>query len=328
MSNARVLYSVSWIPATLVRNFITTDWEIVEFDPKNYDEKIFEKPFEVIVGSVKKEIFEKVRGVKYNIFQGAGVDWVDYGFYKDLGITLINCHANARTVAEHGFALILDQCKRISISDRKIRELKGTWPPKEFNYALSIALRGKILLSLGTGRIGRYIAKFAKAFEMYTIGIRRHAGPVEYFDEIHTIDELNDILPRADIVFTALPLTKKTEGLIDLEKFKLMKPSAIFVNIGRGRVVDEESLYIALRDKIIRGAAIDVHYMYPWEQKEKPYKMANFPFFELENITITPHRAWTSDEVAEEIARDIARKLDIIRRGEPIPDVVNLDEGY
>lgn len=328
MTARRVLYTASWIPVELVKKFLTTDWEIVPYKKGESDESIFNEPFEVAVGSIPKKVLENLKNLKYNIFQGAGVDWIDFDYYKQAGITLINCHANARTVAEHGFALILDQCKRVSISDRKVRELNGMWPSKDFNYELSIALSGKTLLCIGTGRIGQYIAKFAKAFGMHVIGVRRSRGDVENFDEIYIIDELNKVLPRADVVFTAIPLTKETKGLINLEKFKLMKKSAIFVNIGRGRVVDEESLYIALKKNIIRGAAIDVWYMYPWEQKEPPYKMANYPFYELENITITPHRAWTSDEVAEEIAKDIARKLDIIAKGEPIPDIVDLDKGY
>ena len=329
MPKHRALNIIGKTISDLIRKKVKTDWEIIDIDPKNYDDSIFEKPFEVILGlNPPLEILEKVNGVKYNISQSTGVDWFNKEYYKQRGIILVNCHAQARSVAEHAFALLLDQAKRISVSDREIRKLDGKWPDKEFNTIAGLTLNNKNLISLGTGKIGQYIAKYAKAFGMHTIGVRRRNKPVEYFDEIYTIEELDNILPKADFIICSLPLTEETKNLINLSKFKLMKKSAIFVNVGRGGVVEEESLYLALKEHIIRGAGIDVVYRYPWLEKEKPHMIANYPFHTLDNITITPHRAWNTDEIDDAIATDLAYKLDLIAKGEKVPDIVNLDAGY
>jgi phosphoglycerate dehydrogenase-like enzyme len=183
-------------------------------------------------------------------------------------------------------------------------------------------LHGKTALILGTGAIGTTIANYLKPFNVKCLGIRKSRKSNSSFDLIGTIDELHKFLPLADFIIITLPLNKETENLIGETEFKIMKQSVIIINVGRSRVINEKALFNALKENRIKGAGIDVVYLLPWEQKESEKKMNNFPFHELENVTISPYRAWTSDYTFTRTAMDIARKLDLIANKQPLPDKV------
>jgi phosphoglycerate dehydrogenase-like enzyme len=152
-------------------------------------------------------------------------------------------------------------------------------------------LYGKTAGFLGTGDIATETAKRLKAFGMKTIGINTSGKPVEYFDEVFTMESLNEFLTLCDFLVCTLPLTDKTENLIGKEQFDCMKETAYIINISRGAVFDEKVLYDYLKKRKIAGAALDVF----TEEFRLGYLPKESPFWDLENCIITPHMAGSGD---------------------------------
>jgi len=156
-------------------------------------------------------------------------------------------------------------------------------------------LPGKTLLVVGMGAIGREVARLGEAFGMRVHGVRRGDGP----------ERLRELIPEADAIVIALPLTDETRGLIDRGTIARLKQDAIFVNVGRGAVVDEDALIDALRSGQLRGAALDVF-------AEEPLPESS-PLWELDNVIISPHTAALSvkenERVVERFAENLRRYL-------------------
>ena len=155
-------------------------------------------------------------------------------------------------------------------------------------------LAGKTAVILGYGAIGHRIAPVCRALGMSVVGIRRHEPP-EPIDSsgvhVYAWTHLHELLPRADVLLCVLPQTPETTGLIGAGELALLPPHAILVNVGRGRVIDEEALYHALADRRIKAAGIDVWYEYPKDEEARTHTWpSRFPFHELDNVVMTPHR--------------------------------------
>jgi phosphoglycerate dehydrogenase-like enzyme len=156
------------------------------------------------------------------------------------------------------------------------------------HYAVD-ELRGSTVLVVGLGSIGREVARLAKAFGMNVVSVRRAQG------------NLDELLPQADSIVVTLPLTDETHGLIDRDRIARMRPGAIFVNVGRGGVVDEEALADALASGQLRGAALDVFAEEPLPQES--------PLWALENVIISPHTSALSRHENERIVELFADNL-------------------
>jgi D-2-hydroxyacid dehydrogenase (NADP+) len=144
-------------------------------------------------------------------------------------------------------------------------------------------LRGQTAVIVGTGIIGTTIARCLHAVGVKTVGIRRSAAPAEHFDRTLPLTELDSVLPTADWLVLAGPLTSETRGLIDARRLALLPRGAGLVNVSRGEIVDEAAVIHALRSGHLRGAHLDVF-------TEEPLP-ADSPFWDLPNTIITPHNA-------------------------------------
>jgi phosphoglycerate dehydrogenase-like enzyme len=172
-------------------------------------------------------------------------------------------------------------------------------------------LRGETLFLVGLGEIGREVARLGKALGMRTVGFRRRQGPPpEWVDEVHGPDRLADLAPQADAMVVSLPHTDETAGLIDRTVIDRLPPGCVFVNVGRGGVVDEPALIDALRDRRIAGAALDVFATEPLPPDS--------PLWTLPNVLATPHGAALSarenQRIVELFVANLRRHLD----GEPL----------
>jgi phosphoglycerate dehydrogenase-like enzyme len=167
---------------------------------------------------------------------------------------------------------------------------------------------GTTVLVVGLGAIGREIARLAEVFGMHVLSTTRTEG------------DLDELLPRADSVVITLPLTDETRGLFDRRRFGLMKPGAIFVNIGRGPVVDEAALVDALRSRQLRGAALDVYATEPLP--------ADSPLWELDNVILSPHTAAQSIYENERIVELFAENLRRYLAGEELQSRIRTDLFY
>lgn len=237
-----------------------------------------------------------------------------------------NSHFNDGMVAQHAVALVLAVASRIASTDASLR--RGDWGPAERDTAgLGVYLRGKNCLLLGYGSIAKAAAPALEALGMTLTAFRRRPsadGPVPQVGE----DGLQEALATADVVLCSLPLTDATRGLVGARELAAMKETAILVNVGRGAVVDEVSLYEALADRQIFGAGIDVWYAYPPNDDERGDTLpANVPFWELDNVVMTPHSANDMLGWRDESARDVMETLAALARGEE-RNAVDPGQGY
>jgi len=212
----------------------------------------------------------------------AGIDVFGLDALRAKGVQLASAKgANANAVAEHAMGLILALSRMIHTArDNQARKhwrgMIGDPAAREDEIA------GKTLLIVGLGGIGGRIARFAKAFDMRVLGLKRDtSAKVENVDALFGPAELDRALGEADIVVLTCPLTAETEGLINAERLKAMKPTAHLINCARGKVVDEDALVAALQSGTIAAAGLDV-------TREEPLPEAS-PLWTMENVLITPH---------------------------------------
>ena len=176
-------------------------------------------------------------------------------------------------------------------------------------------LDGQTLFLVGLGDIGRETARLGKAFGMRTVGFRRTEGPPpEHVDEVHGPRRLAELAGRADAMVVSLPLTDQTAGLIDRATIEALPPSCIFVNVGRGGVVDEPALVDALGERRIAGAVLDVFATEPLPDSS--------PLWTLPNVLVTPHAAALSARENERIVELFCDNLRRYLDGRPLRNVV------
>ena len=171
---------------------------------------------------------------------------------------------------------------------------KGEWNKK----ARLSELNGSTALIIGPGAIGSEIGRILQAFDVYTIGCNRSGEEAPYMDETHFLGDVAQYLPKADIIISMLPSTKYTKHLLGYEHFELMKESAIFMNFGRGDVVDTNVLVQVMEEKLIAHAVLDVYEVEPLP--------ADSPLWQLGNVTLSPHFSSHS-------SRYVERSLDIFK---------------
>jgi phosphoglycerate dehydrogenase-like enzyme len=228
---------------------------------------------------------------------GAGVDRIHLETCAARGIGVARLHAgNAVPVAEHTLLLMLAACRRLPVLDRDVRA--GRWD-KEVCRGVNRHMKGKTVGLVGFGAIGGALATLLQGFgvDILYYDPLRAPGEVEAALNVRYAD-LDDLIPRADILSLHLPLLPETRGLIDAKRIGAMKHGAILVNCARGGLVDETALAAALEEGHVFGAALDAF------SEEPPAKN---PLLGLEQTIVTPHCAGaTIDNVASLVERAIA----------------------
>lgn len=220
---------------------------------------------------------------------GTGVDKIDIDAATRKGILVTNLpDFCTNEVADHTMALILSVARRIRGYEKAMRE--GRQPHDISLTRLSSATLGLV----GFGRIGQAVARRALAFGMRVIAHDAFVAP-ETMAEAGVIPaSLDDLLGQSDYVSLLCPLTPGTRGMLSIREFRKMKPSSVLVNTGRGELVVEDDLVTALREGIIQFAALDV---FAGINVFAPGGFpTDHPFFEVENILMTPHVAAYSEQ--------------------------------
>ncbi|MDW8406057.1 D-2-hydroxyacid dehydrogenase [Chloroflexus sp.] len=181
-------------------------------------------------------------------------------------------------------------------------------------------LAGATMLIIGLGQIGQAIAERASAFGMRVWGSRRHPRPMAGVERVVGEGEWRSLLPEADFVVIAAPLTPLTRGMFGRAELALMKPDAYLINIARGEIVDEAALIAALRERRIAGAGLDVF-------AHEPLPPDN-PLWELPNVFVTPHISWSSPHIRARTLDIFAYNLRALLNNEPMMNVVDKQAGY
>ncbi len=241
----------------------------------------------------------------------AGTDQYDRAVFARHGIRLASAAGvNARAVSEHALALLLGVTRNIfSARDDQHRQ---HWSGMKADFAIrEDELAGKTAVVVGTGRIGGRLIRLLKALEMHVIGIRRDptAGH-EGADEMHGLDALPAVLPRADAVLLVCPLTPETTNLMDAPRLAAMKPGAILVNCARGKVVEEAALLEALDSGRLSAAALDV-------TVEEPLP-AESPLWRHPRVFITPHTAGETRRYEDNVLDMLQENLRRLAAGEAL----------
>ncbi|MBE0479034.1 hydroxyacid dehydrogenase [Candidatus Aerophobetes bacterium] len=224
---------------------------------------------------------------------GAGVDNVDIEAATKRGILVCNLPGvNALSVAEHTVAFILTLAKELKFMDDSMR--KENWEVR--NRYEATDLEGKVLGLVGVGKIGSRVAKMCQnAFNMQVIGYDPFvAKNSKIKDGVKFYDKIDEVFTRADFVSIHVAGTPETHGLVRENLLSKMKKDAYFINTSRGEVVDEKALIKALKERKIKGAALDVF------SKEPPSK--DNPLLKMENVILSPHSASLTRECAVRLA--------------------------
>jgi D-3-phosphoglycerate dehydrogenase len=226
------------------------------------------------------EVLENCPALRLISIWGTGTDHVDLAAAQSRHIRVTNTPGvSAVAVAEHTLALIMAVAKRTVEVDQEVR--RGGWP-----RAMVTELRGKTLGLIGTGAIGREVARLGAGIGMRVIAWTFHPRG----DAAEWVS-LEDVFRQSDVVSVHLRLSRETSGLIRSEHFELMKPCAILINTARGGIVKESDLVHALRTSRIAGAGLDV-----FETEPLP---ADSPLSTMRNVVLTPHAAGITPEATE-----------------------------
>ncbi|MBI3471113.1 MAG: hydroxyacid dehydrogenase [Candidatus Solibacter usitatus] len=261
---------------------------------------------QVLIGSpVTAEMIASAPKLRLIHSSGAGCETIA----EAPGVPLCNVFHHERSMAEYIVMTMLALDRDLFRQDRNLRA--GNWesscvtgPPRASELA------GRTLALVGYGHIGREAARLASAFDMRIASLRSgHARP-----------EIEALLDAADFLVVACPLSAGTRGLIGAAELARLKPSASLINVARAEIVEEEALYLALRDRRIRSAAIDVWYQYP--RKGAVRLPSRYPFHELDNVILTPHSSGWTERVVALRFRDIAANIDRMAAGEPLENCV------
>ncbi|ABR29961.1 2-hydroxyacid dehydrogenase [Thermosipho melanesiensis] len=240
----------------------------------------------VVGGFLTEEQVKKAKKLKAIFVPWTGADKLPWKILKERNIVVSNSHGNGKMVAERAVALSLALMGRVVEYHNDLE--KGIWHGfavgfKEEDYWFS--LQNKKVAILGTGVIGKNIAKLLKGFSCYIVGFRNKLEQIGEFDKI--TNKLDEAVKEAQVVYLALPLTNKTKYIINRELLFNMD-GKFLINVGRGELIDESALYEVLEKEILKGFASDVWYNYPSKEREiiLPF---NYPIHKFKNVVLSPH---------------------------------------
>lgn len=253
------------------------------------------------VGRISAETLRNVENLKVIARHGVGYDNVDVNEATRRGIAVTYTpHANAESVAEHTFALILALMRRICEAYNTVKS--GGW--SERSRLIGFEIYGKTMGIIGFGAIGRRVAEIAaKGFNMRILAYDPYVNREEMLKLNVKPADLKELIKESDIVSIHAVLTSETYHLIGEEELKQMKPKALIVNTARGPIIDEKALIKALREKWIAGAALDVLEAEPPEGEN--------PLLSMSNVLVTPHIAAFTVEALKRM--DLMVVEDIVR---------------
>lgn len=240
---------------------------------------------------------------------GAGMDKVDFGALSP-DVRVCCNYGHGASIAEYAIMVMLALVRGLRIADRDLRQ--GIWRSPQFNPALPLAggLNGGTTVVLGTGEIGGAVAAMGKALQMTSIGLNRTGRPVPggAFEQVLPMSALADVLPRADFLIVAVPLSEETRGLIGARELALLSSDAFLINVARGPVVEEAPLFQALKTRSLAGAAMDVWYQYPEAGSDRA-EPSSLPFRDLDNVIMTPHLSGVTAATFRHRAGEVARNI-------------------
>lgn len=312
------IYS-SILPAEELQNDAKEIFPDVNFEfHKGIKEELFlnAEVFITYGEDLTEELILKTDKLKWIMVMSAGLEKMPFEACKQKGILVTNARGIHKIpMAEFTIGMMLQHVKQMRTlwENEKKQQWQRKLPMGE--------LYGKTLLILGIGAIGGEVARLAKAFQMTTIGVNRSGENVNWADEIYTMEKIEKALPKADFIVSVLPSTKETKHFLEKSHFDLMKNSSVFINIGRGDLIQEDVLMAALQEGKIAHAYLDVFYTEPLAE--------DHPFWRMENVTVTPHISSLTKNYMPRSFEIFKQNLHTyIKKDADFINVIDMDRGY
>jgi phosphoglycerate dehydrogenase-like enzyme len=253
---------------------------------------------------------------------GAGTDRVDFTALPD-SVMVANTFHHERSIAEYVVAATIMLRRDFLAQDRALR--RGVWATAVYDDAIDQqpTVGGARIGFVGFGHIGQRTWETFRALGSEgaaVTGSGRVDASAHGLTWAGDTSRLDELLSASDVVVVSAPLTPATEGMIGAAQLRALGADGVLVNVGRGPLVDERALYEALRDGVIRSAAVDVWYRYPGRDgRSAP---SDLPFRELANLLMTPHSSGVTADTFTGRADDVAANVGRLARGEALHNVV------
>lgn len=314
----KILAWRSFYPEHIARiKEIAPDYEVVS----SLEEVENKEEIEIIYSWQRNEeadqfIKDQNNQVKWVQTASAGIDYLPLDVLEERNILLTNASGiHAYGIAESVFGMLLSYTRSIgkAVIAQQNSEWIGRFPLRE--------LKGKTMMIVGTGQIGRQTGKLAKAFGMKTVGINRSGRHAQHMDEQYTQKSIEEVIDQADVVVNILPLTEETEKMFNARLFKKMNETSIFINVGRGDTVDTDDLIDALEENEIEFAALDVFHEEPLPE--------DHPLWAREDVLITPHFSGMLEDYDKSLFPIFEENLKAYINNEELPiNLVDYTKGY
>jgi phosphoglycerate dehydrogenase-like enzyme len=297
----------------------TTGARLVAVDKSNVMTEIVDA--DGFIGEITPDEVRAAKKLRWVGVFSAGVEhvlWVPGAeILRDSDIIVTNNKiVQGPEIADHALAMLLMNTRRLyHYYDLKQR---ATWDTGAFE---GVELRGKTAVVIGVGGIGMQIALRANAFGMNVIGVDPEDKPfLPFLQRVVKPDQLDEVVPLADVVFISAPLTPKSRKMMGSKEFEMMKKGSYFIAVSRGGIYEMGGLVKALDEKRLAGAGVDVTDPEPLPK--------DHPLWKFDNVIITPHIAGRSDHDRERMMSTVRENVRRFAAGEPLLNVVDKQKGY
>lgn len=305
------------MPGDAIREFqsVSPQVSVVAAEKDRLLEQVMDA--DAIFGTINPQLFHAAKKLKWVQTYSAGVETYRFPEFISSDVVLTNCKIiQGPEIADHALALLLALTRNLNLAipDRTTEE----WRHRPYK---PIELRGKTAVIVGVGGIGSQIAQRASAFGMTVIGVDPKDIPLNpYVSRMVYPDQLDSVLPLADVVFISAPHTPQSEGMIGPRQFEIMKQGAFFIAVSRGKLYDTGALVKALDSRKLSGAGLDVTNPEPLPK--------GHPLWKFENVIVTPHIAGASDGIDARRVSLIKENIARFVAGRPMLNVVDKQKGY
>jgi phosphoglycerate dehydrogenase-like enzyme len=314
-----------WHAPAWIRERLQQDFPGHQFlQLQNYDRVPEEIPdTDVFIGwSLRPQQFVAARKLRWIHSPAAAVHQLMFPELIQSSVLLTNSTGiHGPVVAEHALAVLLAMAKRLPQAMQY--QARRQWSQDQLWHGRPRPreVADATVAVVGMGGIGREFTARAKALGMKVLAVRENpAKGADGADAVFNSTQIDEVLPRADYVLLCTPVTPATTGMINAARLGKMKPDACLINVGRGPLIDEPALLQALTNRTIAGAALDVFEIEPLP--------ADSPFWQLDNLLITPHTAAVTERLWERHYRLIADNLRRFLAGEALLNQVDKQRGY
>ena len=255
----------------------------------------------LITSKLNQEQFKELPNLKGIIVPMTGLDGFDESIINNHSIKILNAHSLAFFVAERAMGIAMTLLGKIASQSQLLKE--GIWMRGEESGKWT-SLKNKKIGIYGYGAIGKALVKMLKPFDPEFYIINRHK---EYEKELHLVKDLEELTKISDILFICVPDNSDTRNSISTKEFHNMKDGFI-INVGRGKVVDQNALFDALNREELKGYGSDVWYNYP-EKANETTRPSDVAIETFDNVVMTPHNSWNFDERKDLVEEEVVEHL-------------------